>query len=146
MAQFIAYLSSTRKVSITLNDFAPWTLSLWHTWGRTALVSSGPAYHRKRRTKDALKQNGEDAELCTDVEQLHTNSLGAYPTENTVSIVISQQYLDCCLRIRCSGNVFTQPLPSNGRLLIRLFYSNGCTRYNIFCCYLWSIGHLTSVS
>jgi hypothetical protein len=28
-----------------------------------------------------------------------------------------QQYLYCCLRIRCSGNVFTEPLPSNERLL-----------------------------
>jgi hypothetical protein len=27
-----------------------------------------------------------------------------------------QQYLYCCLRICCSGNVFTEPLPSSGRL------------------------------
>jgi hypothetical protein len=57
-------------------------------------------------------------------------SLGADPTENTVSILIAQQYV-CCLRIRCRANVFTQPLPSNGHMLIRLFHSNGCTRYNI---------------
>jgi hypothetical protein len=30
-------------------------------------------------------------------------SLGADSTENTVSIVIAQQYLECCLRIRCHG-------------------------------------------
>jgi hypothetical protein len=28
-----------------------------------------------------------------------------------------QQYLYCCLSIRCSGNVFTEPLPSSERLL-----------------------------
>jgi hypothetical protein len=28
-----------------------------------------------------------------------------------------QQYLYFCFRIRCRGNIFTQPLPSNGRLL-----------------------------
>jgi hypothetical protein len=28
----------------------------------------------------------------------------------------SSKYLDCRLRIRCSGNVFTKPLPSNRRL------------------------------
>jgi hypothetical protein len=32
-----------------------------------------------------------------------------------------QQNLYCCMRIRCRGNVFTEPLPSNGS-----------TRYNIF--------------
>jgi hypothetical protein len=41
-------------------------------------------------------------------------SLGANPEENTVSVVIAQQYFECCLRIRCSGNVFIRPLPSNG--------------------------------
>jgi hypothetical protein len=35
-------------------------------------------------------------------------SLGADPTENTVSIVIAQQYFNCCLRIRCRGNLFTE--------------------------------------
>jgi hypothetical protein len=34
----------------------------------------------------------------------------------------SQQCLHCCFRIRCHGNLFTKPLPSNGRLL-RLHYS-----------------------
>jgi hypothetical protein len=52
------------------------------------------------------------------------DNLGADPTENTVSIVI-EQYFDCCLHIRYRGNVFTQPLPSNGRLLIHLYHSNG---------------------
>jgi hypothetical protein len=44
-------------------------------------------------------------------------SLGSYPTENTVSIVIVQQYFDCCLHIRCRGNLFTESLPSIERLL-----------------------------
>jgi hypothetical protein len=29
----------------------------------------------------------------------------------------SQQFLYCCLRIRCRGNLFTEPLSRNGRLL-----------------------------
>jgi hypothetical protein len=45
-------------------------------------------------------------------------SLGEDTTERIVSVVIAQQYFDCCLRNRCSGNVFTEPLPYNGR-----FYS-----------------------
>jgi hypothetical protein len=44
-------------------------------------------------------------------------SLWAVPTENTVSIVIPQQYCHCCLLIRCSGNLFTESLPNNERLL-----------------------------
>jgi hypothetical protein len=44
-------------------------------------------------------------------------TLVADPTENTVSIVIAQQYLDCCLRIRCRGNVFIEPLPNKEWLL-----------------------------
>jgi hypothetical protein len=28
--------------------------------------------------------------------------------------VYFQQYLQCCVRIRCCGNVFTEPLPTNG--------------------------------
>jgi hypothetical protein len=44
-------------------------------------------------------------------------SLGADPTENTVNIVIAQRYFYCYFRIRCSWNVFIEPLPSNERLL-----------------------------
>jgi hypothetical protein len=44
-------------------------------------------------------------------------SLGADPTENTVSIVIAQQYPDCCLCICCRKNLFTESLPRNERLL-----------------------------
>jgi hypothetical protein len=45
-----------------------------------------------------------------------TSTLGG-PAENTVSIVIAQQYFDCCLRNRCRRNLFTESLPSNERLL-----------------------------
>jgi hypothetical protein len=48
----------------------------------------------------------------------------ADPTENNISIVIAQKYLVYCLRVHCHGSVFTQSLPSNGRLLIRLFHSS----------------------
>jgi hypothetical protein len=43
--------------------------------------------------------------------------LGADTTENTVSIVIAQQYLDCCHCISCRGNLFIESLPSRERLL-----------------------------
>jgi hypothetical protein len=33
--------------------------------------------------------------------------IGNNHIENTVSIVIVQQYLDRCMRIRCRGNLFT---------------------------------------
>jgi hypothetical protein len=65
---------------------------------------------------------GMESSLC---------SLGADPTENTVSIVIVQQYFDCFLRIRCRKNVFAQPLSSNERLSIPPLHRNSCTRYNI---------------
>jgi hypothetical protein len=44
-------------------------------------------------------------------------SLGADRAENTVSVDIAQQYVDCCLLIRCRGNLFIESLPSNERLL-----------------------------
>jgi hypothetical protein len=43
-------------------------------------------------------------------------SFGEDLTENTVSIVIAQHH-DCCFLIRCRGNLFTESLPSNERLL-----------------------------
>jgi hypothetical protein len=43
--------------------------------------------------------------------------LGADTTEHIVSILIAQKYLDCCLLIRCRGNLFTESLSSNERLL-----------------------------
>jgi hypothetical protein len=44
-------------------------------------------------------------------------SLEVGPTEKAASIIIFQQYFDCCLHIICRGNVFTEPLLSNERLL-----------------------------
>jgi hypothetical protein len=57
-------------------------------------------------------------------------TIRADPTENTVSIVIAQQCLDCCLFIRCCGNLFTESLPSNDRLLW-LSYSGFQASYHI---------------
>jgi hypothetical protein len=51
------------------------------------------------------------------VSSLH--SLGADPAENTVFVVIAQQYLDCFLYILCLGNLFTKSLRRNERLLWR---------------------------
>jgi hypothetical protein len=51
-------------------------------------------------------------------------NLGADSTENTVSIVIAQKYLEWCLLFRCRGNLFTESLPRNERLL--------CLRYSGF--------------
>jgi hypothetical protein len=38
----------------------------------------------------------------------------------------------CCVRVRFRGNMFTEPLLRNGRLFIRLLYSNGSIRHNIY--------------
>jgi hypothetical protein len=43
-------------------------------------------------------------------------NLGADPTENTVSLVIAQKSLDCCLFIHYRGNLFTESLSSNESL------------------------------
>jgi hypothetical protein len=43
--------------------------------------------------------------------------VSADPTENTVSIIIAQQYHDCCLVICCRGKLFTKLLPSSECLL-----------------------------
>jgi hypothetical protein len=44
-------------------------------------------------------------------------SLGSDPAENTVPIGIALLYLNFCLRNCCRGNLFTESLPSNDRLL-----------------------------
>jgi hypothetical protein len=44
-------------------------------------------------------------------------SLGEDVTENTVSIVTAQQYLDFCLFILCRGNLFAEWLTGYERLL-----------------------------
>jgi hypothetical protein len=44
-----------------------------------------------------------------------------------------QKYLYCCMRIRCCGNVFTEPLPRNGfgiLLISRSLRHNGFTLCN----------------
>jgi hypothetical protein len=45
-----------------------------------------------------------------------SDGLGADTTDKIVSIVINQQCLDCCLRIRWPQNLFTESLPGNERL------------------------------
>jgi hypothetical protein len=59
-------------------------------------------------------------------------SLGADPTENTVSIVIAKQCFDFCLRIRCRGNLFTESFPSNEHVLWLRFSGFQASCYNIF--------------
>jgi hypothetical protein len=54
------------------------------------------------------------------------------PKKDTVSIVIAQQYLNCCLPIRCRRNVFTGTLPSNGRLLWLCYFCFRASCHNIF--------------
>jgi hypothetical protein len=58
---------------------------------------------------------------CSQLHVITSNTaLSLYrsdPTENTVSMVMVQQFFDCCLRILCCVNLFTEPLPSNERLL-----------------------------
>jgi hypothetical protein len=57
--------------------------------------------------------------------------LGADPTEHTASIVIAKQYLDCCLLILCSVNVFTEPLPGNEHLPWLRYSDFQAARHNI---------------
>jgi hypothetical protein len=44
---------------------------------------------------------------------------------------LSQQYFNCCLLIRCCGNVFTESLPSNKRLLWLHYSSFQVSCHNI---------------
>jgi hypothetical protein len=44
-------------------------------------------------------------------------SIGSDPTENTVSVVVAQQYLDYCLLIPFRGNLFTESVACNELLL-----------------------------
>jgi hypothetical protein len=60
-------------------------------------------------------------------------SLGTDPTENTVSIVIAQQYLGFCLRICCRRKLFTESLPSNERLPCLNHYGFQASCHNMFC-------------
>jgi hypothetical protein len=66
-------------------------------------------------------------------------SLGADPTESIVSIVIAQQYLDCCLLIRCGVMLFTESLPSNECLLrhscVMSWYDVGVPQHSVLLCY-----------
>lgn len=43
--------------------------------------------------------------------------------ENTVSIIIDQQYLNRCMLICCSGNPFTEHLPSDSFGIVKVFTS-----------------------
>jgi hypothetical protein len=62
-------------------------------------------------------------------------SLGEDARENIVSIVIALQYLDCCLFIRCRGNMFTESLHSNERPLW-LRYSGFQASFTLLSLYL----------
>jgi hypothetical protein len=68
-------------------------------------------------------------------------SLGADPTENTVFIIIAQQYVDYCLLICCRGNLFIESLPGNEHLLW-LHYSG----FQTSCQYIVQVEYGLSVS
>jgi hypothetical protein len=57
--------------------------------------------------------------------------LGADLTENTVSIIIAQQYLDCCLLILRSGNVFNVSLRTNERPFWLRYYGFQASYHNV---------------
>jgi hypothetical protein len=61
-------------------------------------------------------------------------SLGSDRTENTVSVAIAQQHLIYCLFILCCGNLLTEPLPSNERLLWFRYYGfqGSCHSINLW--------------
>jgi hypothetical protein len=74
------------------------------TWARTRAAAVGIS-------RDYLNYSdlaGPGSSLCR---------LGADVIENTVSSTIAQQYFNCCLRIHCRWNLFTESLLSNERLL-----------------------------
>jgi hypothetical protein len=66
-----------------------------------SLIPLLPSLLNHLRLPSVLSSAGPRTSLC---------SLGPDPTENTISIIIAQ-YLDCCLLIRCRGNLFTESLP-----------------------------------
>jgi hypothetical protein len=46
----------------------------------------------------------------------------------------SQQFLCCCLHIRCRGNLFTEPLPNNAYLLwLHYFVLHASSQYKNYC-------------
>jgi hypothetical protein len=68
-------------------------------------------------------------------------SHGADPTENKIFVAKAQQYFYCCLRIRCRGNVISESLPSNKRLLW-LHYSGfqaSCHNINRHVARMWEM-------
>jgi hypothetical protein len=71
----------------------------------------------------AISSQSSSTAVSRDSLNYSSYSLGTDQPENIVSIVIAQQYLDCWLLIRCSGNVSTESLPSNKRLLWLRYYS-----------------------
>jgi hypothetical protein len=64
--------------------------------------------------------------------------IASHPTGNTFSVIIAQQFLDCCLLIFCRGNLFTESLPRNERLLWLCYsgFQESCPNINAWC-YLW---------
>jgi hypothetical protein len=58
----------------------------------------------------------ETPSIITPAGLVSLYSLRADPTENAVSVVIAQKYLDCCLLFHCGGDLFTESLPSNKHL------------------------------
>jgi hypothetical protein len=80
----------------------------------------------------SLSFNCHRQRLCQFSSLSRIYSLGATPTENTVFVVISEQYFDYCMRIPCRGRLFTESLLSNGCLHWLRYSCFQASCHNIF--------------
>jgi hypothetical protein len=70
------------------------------------------------------------ADLRLPSELFFITTLHGPRRKHSSSIVVKACLLDCCLQIRCRGNVFTESLPSNVRLFwLRYFGFRAMSEY-----------------
>jgi hypothetical protein len=79
--------------------------------------------------------------LGESVLQSHVNVGSTQCTLHGPNRKHSQRFLNCCLRIRCRGNLFAEPLPTNGSLLWLHYFGLQVSRHSMLrqnlqtCCY-----------
>jgi hypothetical protein len=93
----------------------PATSRQTHTWYRSYICSMSRPLSFFFLSLILLINKGRVGLLHIHIYSVHL--LHLTPPEVTNSIFIAQQYLDCCLLIRCRGNMYTESLFSNEHLL-----------------------------
>jgi hypothetical protein len=78
---------------------------------RAQVLLSQPPVQNSHQCPQLPPANCQQSPLDLDWHCLQ--HFGSNHIENAVSIVVAQQYLNCCLRIRCRRSVFTEPMPRN---------------------------------